>query len=149
MSEDLGTAMRVFYVLFLIATLISMSFVFFVAASAYLEEGTNNLEQYVTSAEDTEITGIIMNEEGFVNVIREPKKSSVIEPLSWKVILNNIDNPDVLLSYKNSDWIYWAIHLTLKITLVALLAGFAVPIIAYKINKLFGGQGDESECSNN
>lgn len=149
MSEDLGTAMRVFYVLFLIATLISMSFVFFVAASAYLEEGTNNLEQYVTSAEDTEITGIIMNEEGFVNVIREPKKSSVIEPLSWKVILDNIDNPDVLLSYKNSDWIYWATHLALKITLVALFAGFAVPIIAYKISKLFGGQGDESECSNN
>lgn len=149
MSEDLGSALRIIYVLLLVAFLISVGLIFFMAGSYYLKEGTGNLEQCVKPAEDTEITGIIMNEEGFVNVIREPKKSSVIEPLSWKVILDNIDNPDVLLSYKNSDWIYWAIYLALKITLIALLTGFAVPIIVYKISKLFGGQGDESECSNN
>lgn len=149
MSEDLGSALRIIYTLLLIAFLISVGLILFMVGSYYLKGGTDNLEQCANPAEETEITGIIMNEESIVDVVRKPVKSSVIEPLSWKVILNNLDTPDVLLSYEVSDWVRWAISFILKMTLVSLLAGFFVPIIAYKVNRLFGGQEYESERSSN
>lgn len=149
MSEDIGTVLRTGYVIFLIATLTSLSLTFLVVGSAYLKEETNDLEQNVTSVEETEITGIIMNEEGIVDVVRKSEKSSVVEPLSWKVILNNLDTPEALLSYEVSDWVYWAIGFILKMTLVSLFAGIFIPIIAYKVNRLFGGQENESERSSN
>ena len=149
MSEDLGSAMRIFYALLLLAALISLSLVFSVVASTCLEEGRNNLEQCIASVEETEITGIIMNEEGIVDVVRKPVKSSVVEPLSWKVILNNLDTPEALLSYEVSDWVRWTISFILKMTLISLLAGIFIPIIVYKVNRLFGGQENESERSSN
>ena len=158
MSEDLGNALRVGYAIFLIGFLISLSITFFVVGTNYLKERTDNLEQGVASVRDSEITGLIINkEEGSISVVREPKKSSalesekssVVEPLSWKVILNNLDTPEALLSYEVSDWVYWTIGFILKMTLVSLLAGFIIPIVAYKISKIFGGQEYESEHSSN
>ena len=149
MSEDIGNDLRVVCTLILIVFLVSLCLTIFVVGTTFLQEGSSKLEQCVTSVEDTEITGIIMNEEGSINVVREPIKSSVIEPLSWKVILNNLDTPDVLLSYEVSYWVRWTISFILKMTLVSLLAGFIVPIIAYKVNRLFGGQEYESERSSN
>lgn len=158
MSEDIGTILRTGYAICLIAFLTCLSLTFFVVGSTYLKEETDDLEQNVTSVRDGEISGLIINEEeGSINVVREPRKSSaiesekssVVEPLSWKVILDNIDTPDVLLSYEVSNWVYWTIGFIFKMTLVSLLAGFIVPIIAYKISRLFGGQEYESEHSSN
>ena len=117
--------------------------------SAYLKEETNDLEQNITSVRDAEVSEITINEEGSINVVRKPVKSSVVEPLSCKVILNNLDTPEALLSYEVSDWVRWTISFILKLTLVSLLAGIFIPIIAYKVNRLFGGQENESERSSN